>query len=164
MPVYAGTRITASGINNIAGLYAPKTSDQSLASNTTLQNDTALFVTLAANTSYDFALRLIYQGAATGTGDLKWGYTVPAGTTFNAYSVTIANPLGVAVQFNNQSTVQFTATNGTGAPLAAWVEGFLTTSSTPGTFQITWAQNSSNATATTVKIGSRLIAWNANYL
>lgn len=162
---FAGTRILASTINNIAGLYAPKNSNQSIASNTTLQNDTALFVPVLANKTYEFALRLLYNGVGGGGGELKFGWSVPSGTTMVwGLNYAVAPTLGLALVYGTQSSVLAGGANGTGNPLPLWMSGFITTSGTTGNVQFQWAQNTSNATATTVMIGSRLIAWDQNFI
>ena len=68
----------------IAPLAAYKTLDETVTNSTTLQNDDALLVSLAANAVYLFAVLLDYEGAAVGTGDLKYGWGVPTGATMRA--------------------------------------------------------------------------------
>jgi hypothetical protein len=55
-------------------------------------------------------------------------------------------------------TAEAFGTNGTTTLMAAELSFTLVTSSTAGNLQLQWAQNTSNATATTVKAGSVLTA------
>lgn len=165
MTIFAGTRILASNINNGFGLYAPKNANQSVASSTVLQNDTALFLALQANKTYEFALRVLYNGIGGGGGEMKFGWSVPAGTTMQwGLNYAVAPTLGLALVYGTQSSVLAGGANGTANPLPLWMEGFVTTAGTAGNLQFQWAQNTSNATATTVMIGSRLIAWDQNFI
>lgn len=157
----AGQRLTAAEVQGVAPLAAWKAADQSVTSSTTLVNDTALFLSLAANATYKFDLALLYKGAATGTADLKPAWTVPSGCVIAAITGGVNTGLGSVWGTMTQSTVNPAAfgTNGTSLPLSLIVSGTVTTSSTPGIMQFQWAQNTSNATPTTVMAGSSLAAW-----
>ena len=155
----AGTQPTSLLLQRMLPLIAEKASDQPLTSSTTLASDSALLVPLEASAKYDVELKLYYTGGTTGSSDLKFAWTVPSGTTITGSALAISNPLGVALLYYTQATASvFSASNGTGNPFGIRVWGTVVTSSTTGNLQLTWAQNTSSATATTVKAGSLLTA------
>jgi hypothetical protein len=137
---------------------AVKASGTSRASSTTLTADPVLTVPVVASATYDVELSLLYNGAATGAGDLKYQWSVPSGATFAGWSEGITNPLGVGVGSVTASSVQVSYGNGTGNPLGCKVSGTLFMSTTGGNLVLTWAQNTSNATATTLMAGCKLVA------
>lgn len=156
----AGSRFTASEARGIAPLTARRTSNGTAMVNNTLANEPVLFLPVAANTVWFFDMQLTYNGAATGTGDLKFMFTIPSGATMNGTALTVTNPLGVALLPYTQSTTSiFSASNGTGSPLGIRVWGTLIVSGTPGNLQLQAAEQTTNATGTTIMTGSTLLAW-----
>jgi hypothetical protein len=158
--IAAGGRITADEIQQVAPLAVIKGSDESVTSSTTLQNDNELFVSVDANASYIFACYLNYEGGTTGSGDLKWLWALPAGATMryaaphiNASSTTILD-----TTYTEAITV-ISRTNTAGTLLGVTMEGVLVTSSTAGTMQLTWAENTSDSTPTIIHAGSSLALW-----
>jgi hypothetical protein len=130
-----------------------KPSDQSVTSSTTLVNDTALLLPVAANALYTFNLVLLL--IANDTAQIKMQFTGPAGATmqsgimgFNTGATFGATTRAIA------TPVTFTGNGVAQVPLF-W-QGTVQTVGTPGTFQFQWAQNTSNGTACTVKVGSSL--------
>lgn len=136
-----------------------KTLNESVTSSTVLQNDNELAFAVVAGSTYVFELWLILFSTSA-TPDVKVGFTFPTGTmAFGAFggdptinfqansgatSGTTVQPLGVAVS---------------ASPVAqnALIKGsFVCTVS--GTVQMQWAQNTSDATAMTIKAGSTLWA------
>jgi hypothetical protein len=155
-----GQVLTASDVNSwFVPLAAYKGADQSVTSSTTLVNDSALVVPVAANAVYDFSLRVFYTGGTTGTGDIITQLTVPSGTT-GLLRIAGLN-LSLAFQYGYR-TIPIAALafggNGTSTLEVCEITGTVTTSSTAGNLQFQWAQNTSSATATTVKAGSVLVA------
>jgi|SRR6185437_10250034 len=160
MTVAAGSRILASDIQALQVPYARKTSDQSVTSSTTLVNDTQLVVAVSASNAYKFDLVLLYKGAAAGTGDLKFAWSVPAGATVVSHLLFADTGLVARLNYQTATTSPPMGTNGTGNPLSLRCTGTIVVSSTPGSLQLQWAQNTSNATATTVLTGSSLTLTN----
>lgn len=155
----AGQRVTASQLRAAIGLTAIKGADTARASTTTLTADPDLTVAVLANTTYKVSFSLLYKGAATNTGDLKFGFSVPSGATLAGGFLGIANPLGVTIlPVTSAASVLVSYGNGTGNPLWCQVTAGLIVSSTAGNLVLTWAQNTSNATATTLMTGSSLQA------
>jgi hypothetical protein len=154
----AGARITASAMQGIAPLAVVKPTDQSVTSSTTLVNDNALVVAVAASASYLFFCYLDYEGASA--GDLKYEWTVPASATlrFGQIGQTTASAATVA-STNSDSTVYAIGTDAAATLNAVTMIGSLVVSSTAGNLQLQWAQNASSATATIVHAQSFLALW-----
>lgn len=130
-----------------------KPANQNITSSTTLTNDTDLTFTLAANTSYVVNGGL-FATSASATPDIKIGFTVPTGATMD---------IAYMSQTGNNRTAELLETTNTPSsniPIAAnqttiiQVFGSIVTGGSGGTLQLKWAQNTSNATATTMKQGS----------
>lgn len=171
MTVYAGNIIYASDINNLTPVMAYKGSDESVnnaGTGTTLQNDDALVVAGRASTNYAVTFVLLYTEAA-GTGiDIKCAWTQPSGCTLN---LGVAGPnlawtgaAGAAEAewsaWQNQTstptgTISFGSTNA--AALSMQASGTWLVGATAGNLQFQWAQQNSNASNLTVKLGSLLI-------
>lgn len=157
----AGQRLTASALNAAIGLTARKAADTSRSSantGTTLTADPDLVIAVLANSSYLVTIFLLYKGAATNTGDLKFGFSVPSGATLPGGVIGVANPLAVFTNSMTASSTLVSYSNGTGNPLWAQVTATLITSSTAGNLVLNWAQNTSSATSTTLMTGSSMQA------
>lgn len=133
----------------------PKTSDESVASSTTVQNDDELFFTTAAGTVYEINGMLIYHSpAGGGTPDLKtdWGEdsTARGTVTGTGYSNTDVN-FTAAAETNQTATMVFgTATT----PRVATIQGGHIGNG--GTFRMRWAQFTSSGNPTIILAGSFL--------
>lgn len=159
MPTFpAGHEPGADEFAALLPIYVRKTVDESLASNTTLQNDDELFCAVAANITYEVDLFLIYDGATA--GDLKFAFTGPTSATLDwvqggLISSADATSGSMFVGASNIGTTNTVVTGaGAGVKLVTMPRGLLITSSTAGTFQLQWAQGTSSATATHVFAGS----------
>lgn len=157
--IFAGSRITASMLAGIAPMCVIKGAGQSLASSVTLQDDDALYYAVQASHSYWWQCLVVYTGAATGSGDLKFQWDTPAGATlwYTDANITIyGNPsVGTAWQAASKPTA---GSDGT-TPAGLLMTGTLMVGSTAGELQFTWAQNNSSGTATEVLAGSGLVMW-----
>jgi hypothetical protein len=137
-------------------LIVRKTSDESLSSNTTLQDDDQLLTpSIAANEIWQLTLFVRFQGTP---GNLKHSFSFPTGGTL------VFTSIGANVASTNfaQST-EITASDGaahdiTGAstPRVVIIEAIFLNSTTPGAVTYRWAQNTSSGTATIVKANSTL--------
>ena len=157
--INAGGRITAVMLRDVAPLAAYKAGDQSVSSSTTLVNDAYLFVSVLANAVYYFSCFLDYQGGTQGSSDIKWAWSVPSGTTMR-YTDTHVSTGGSSTvgALSTESTVPTAGTNGS-TLRGITMTGTVATSSTAGTLQLQWAQNTSSGTATTVHAQSSLALW-----
>lgn len=144
----------------IRGQQAIKPTDQTVTSTVTPALDTALFLPVVGNATYEFYFDLIYGAlAAAGLTLLIVG---PASATATWSADGLANgvvissgivnrqdqPLGGSVVLGSAAT---TATN-----VHAYPRGILKTAGTAGNLQLEWAQGTSNATGTIMRAGSIL--------
>lgn len=149
-----GQVLTAADVNRwFVPSLTVKPSDQSITSNITLQNDTALSDTVEANALYTFNLVLLY--IANATARINMQFTGPAGATMQSGMMGF-NP-GATFGASSRGFGGGVIFDGNGATVVPlfW-QGTLQTAGTPGTFQFQWAQAVSNGTACTVKAGSSL--------
>jgi hypothetical protein len=138
-----------------------KTADESLNTNTTLQDDDELFFAAAANEIWVVDYVLFVDGA-TG-GDIKVAVDAPAGATIRA-GVT-ANAAATATNIESTSTsvaggsaVGYTAgTLGSGTGTTVRLSASVAMSSTAGDIKLRWAQGTSSGTNSRVLTGSYLI-------
>lgn len=147
-----------------APLFARKTATESVTSNTTVQADDHLFVTLEANSTY--VLDMWLNGTGADAGDLKYNFTYPSGTSVAAGAATyntastgaapVINSLGSASD-GTSPTIDFTAGTIAGVSISVIVRGLVVVGATAGNLALQWAQNSSNGTATTLDAGSYLM-------
>jgi hypothetical protein len=160
--IVAGSRILASEIQAVAPLAAYKTADQSVTSSTVLVNDSNLFVSVLASATYWFQCYLDFEGGTNGSSDIKVQWNAPTGATlrwqvFAGGTAGIGTPAGIGTRV--QGTAYALGTNGPGSLTAASMWGTLAVSTTAGTLQLQWAQNTSNGTATIVHTQSALTLW-----
>lgn len=140
-----------------------KTADESVTSSTVMQSDDQLVVALDANSYY--AIRAVITYDSPAAGDFKFQFTVPSGATgrkFALYSAVNATSCASTAQ-NSWGDAIGDAVTGIGAPAAGApcdvvIDGYVITSGTSGNLTLQWAQDTSDATATTVKAGS-FIQW-----
>lgn len=129
-----------------------KAASTSRTSTTTLAADPHLALTVAANATYTLDGFIDYDGVF-GAGGLKVDFTLPASAVLRwGLLGNVAADTTQKYGSNTADTGSLTAgTYGTGGThTAARLSGHLTVAGTAGTMQLRWAQNASNATATTV--------------
>ena len=114
-----------------------KTADENVALNTTVQDDDALLFTAAASARYLVELFLVLY-SANAAPDFKWAISAPAGAVVNIFDG--ATPVDLAAATEKYYYIRFE----------------VIMSTTGGSVKLQWAQNASNATATTVKAESLL--------
>ncbi|MEU8920286.1 glycosyl hydrolase family 28-related protein [Kitasatospora sp. NPDC048545] len=150
--------LTVSGIGQRVAAY--KGSNQSVTSSTTLVNDSALVVALAANATYRIDGYISYTGDNSPAGDLQCTLTVPSGATGSWSSFGV--PTGALTAYDavaiGFATTRRLGTNGAATPMALRPGGVVVTSATSGNLQFQFAQGASSTTSTTVRSGSVLIA------
>jgi hypothetical protein len=146
--------------------YVRKTANQSVSSastGTTLINDTALLVALPAAGIFGFALDIFYDGPDA--GDIKFAFTAPALATgtYGVHAISTAGAATVGTGQYSATTTFGTAiacgTTGVGTGLLAIIKGEITMGGTAGNLQLQWAQNTADASNTTVRSRSRMEAW-----
>jgi hypothetical protein len=137
-----------------------KAASQSVTSSTTLVNDSDLFFTPPINSTYLVHGLLGFLGSTA--GDAKIGWTGPAGAQFRWTGT--AQDASISAGSGSVETIRHVITDTevigtvTGAiELSCVVNGILTMAGTAGNFQLQFAQNTSDATATQMRLGSYLI-------
>ena len=133
-------------------LVESKAADESLTTDTTLQNDDELVLAVLASRTY--LVRLSVAVTTTTAGDFKHAFALPSGATIQMVGdqhfsgSESANEAGW-----DGSSKAVASTNG--ALIALNLVGLLTVDTTAGNLQYQWAQNGSSGT-TTVEAGSSL--------
>jgi hypothetical protein len=147
-------------------LIVRKTADESLTSNTTLQNDDVLLLPLLANEIWQFVFGLS-MSAGSGTGDIKVAFTFPAGGEISA-SAPGPNENNVFQAGRFEGTTTPTASVNFGFSASATsrsyqeIRGVFINAGTAGNLQLQWAQRASSATATIMRANSTLWAVKLN--
>ncbi|MBI2639308.1 MAG: LamG domain-containing protein [Candidatus Sungbacteria bacterium] len=143
----------------VVSLQTRKSSDESVTSSTTLQNDDELKLTLAANQTYTVDA-VVFASSASSNPDLKIAFTVPSGATMTLGYIA-ASPNNLTTQgelLNSSGTASQVIPLRANAPVVIHVKGTVVVGSTAGDVTLQWAQFTSNSTATTVKAGSYIRA------
>lgn len=154
MAIRAGHKVLVSDFDLI-GVFAIKTGDESVTSSTTLQNDDQLVLPVAANARYIMDGWFRYTGAASPAGDLKMGWTLPSGASMSWTNFGVNTSALTAYNVVVELTAGGRAVGTNGATeMSCAPKGYIATSSTSGSLQLQWAQNSSSGTATVLKVGS----------
>jgi hypothetical protein len=161
---FPGGRLSGPAMRGIAPLVAYKPVSESGPNSNVPQDDDALLLQLLADAVYFFVCVIGYTGNATGTGDIKVGFTVPSGAVmgYTLQGMTGASGSQVATNGWWETAASLTTldSNGASSPVSAVMKGTIATAATPGPLQLIWAQHSATSTvATTVLAGSALLAW-----
>ena len=154
--IVAGMAVTSALLQSMLPLTAVKSADTARSLTTTLTADPALTVTVVPNATYQMYVSLLYKGNTTNAGDLKFGFTQLTGASLAGGFLGITNPLGLYIVPVTATSTLVSYSNGTSNPLWCQVSATLVTTSGGGTFALLWAQNTSNATATTLMAGSSM--------
>jgi len=149
--------------SGVTDSYVIKTADETVTGSAALQDDDHLACPLEASAVYLIELVFLFDSANT-THDMKIGWTYPTGTTMlwapqarGAENYWI--PLGSAnfqTGLLTETTVLDMGTSGVAGTWGAWFMGIVSVSTTAGTLQFQWAQNTSDAGALIVKRNSFL--------
>lgn len=140
-----------------------KTSNESVTSSTTFQDDNDFFLSVEANALYVVELYLSIVGNTS--GDFKMQWTVPSGTDGIRWRQTLVT--GAAADTDNKSQIDTISggSSASGVLSTTSPRAFLSeimsvdTAGTSGTLTLQWAQNGSNANPTTIQAGSFMRAW-----
>ena len=142
---------------NPNNLFKYKTANETVNNTTTLQNDDDLFAAVLANSVYLVTGNL--RVASQTNADFIINWTAPSGYAFDWSLHTLA---ASAASITDDYLGGYAA--GSQPPLAglggstviAKVEGLLTIAGTAGTFRLQWAQNTAQASGTSLLSGSWL--------
>lgn len=149
-------RLTATALNaafdGVAPLGAYKSSDLPRSSTATVADDPDLIVPVRATIAY--AVRVVGSvSAGSTTPDFKYAFAGPSGATMTNWQSDSLWDSGRTYEV--RSAIGTTASIGcdtTQRPFTA--TGILVVGATAGNFSLQWAQNTSNATATTLYAGT----------
>lgn len=135
-------------------IVTQKTAIQTVNNTTTLVAVTGLSSSVAANSRYSFHGRIDFITGAT--PDIKLGWSYPSGATmfWSAVGYDLAGAIFDGDRFIETDTF---AAAGAAANDEFFVWGALITSTTSGTFGPTFAQNTANASNTSINAGSDLV-------
>lgn len=154
-------RVIVGGVQSTSmRLLVRKSSDQVVTSSTVLVNDTALVLPVGASSVWKFEFDINVQGSS---GNFKYGFTFPTGGDLRTMAVHVDSSAAIQDFHSTLSAASGTATGtattvGGPAPKVRSlpVTGVFVNSTTAGNVTLQWAQQSSSATATTVKANSSL--------
>lgn len=134
------------------------TGDITITANTTLADITGLVHPMQANKSYGFIAELLYNLAGIISGQ-KFAVNTPASPTNVAYRIEVVNGTGLTLAAVGLSAAVGAGLAQTGLHLAK-ISGVIENGVNAGNLSIQAAQNTSDASALTIKRGSWLRVWN----
>lgn len=151
-----GDLLTADDLNDRQAITVYKTTIETRTSTTTLAADSEL--TMSVRQGFIYKLySVVHYSAALDTIDLKYGWSVPAGSSI--WWTNAGLDLGVTVQSGSFNTHFNTTPTGTGnrqvgavdeGPVSVIFNGIFTPGA-DGTFAFLWAQGNSSASALNVR-------------
>lgn len=143
-----------------------KASDETVTNSTTMQDDNDFSITVVSGKKYVVRAMLVLVSASA-AGDFKVGFTHPGGdTTFtaqgpnNADLASGSNSNGEWVARIDSASPTSSIPVGSSASVTAVAVDLYYNCTANGTLKLQWAQNSANATGTTMKAKSWL-KWEA---
>ena len=165
---YVVGKIKASDLNAdfayAATFGAYKTGDESVTSSAVLQDDNHLAVAVVATGIYVVELVGYCQSAANAAGDIAFGFGFPSGAMdlggLGPHNSLASGSQSDVESFARLAQASVTATLPYGCSTSvttAFIRALLAVGVTGGTLQLKWAQQASNASATTLKAGSHLV-------
>lgn len=135
-----------------------KTADEVVNNSSTLQNDDDLLHALLADEVWRFDGMLFFDGGTT--PDIKVAFTVPAGATIR-WTIYAQSDSGGTVYAGALVVVSGTASDTGAAGIGTFrilnIRGMVACGATPGNLQLQWAQNTTNASNTTLFANSSLV-------
>ncbi len=132
-----------------------KSSDQSIANSTALQDDSDMGMTLGANQVYEIDGMVEFSSASVDP-DAAFGFSNPSGATVNiSYTATNGSPTSFTSGVNTGVTSSSVEV-GAGQISVVHLHGIVEMGSSASDFRLKWAQNSSSINSTTLKKNSYL--------
>lgn len=160
------TYIIDKRVTVIPQFFIPKTADETVNNSTALQDDDELKVQLGASDVWAFELALFLTNASA-TSDYKIAFTVPAGATMvwgphlDNGSPCWDSGLTTSTPVTPKTEATTHTFGGRAGDSFLFLRGVIIMSSTAGTVQLQWAQNTQTVENTKVRKGSYLRAWKA---
>lgn len=159
MTILAGAKVDAADFTPGIGVGAPawvfKGTAETVTNSVTMQDDDALFFTLAPGARYEVEFMLSFSGPAA--ADFKTGWTGPADINGIKWCVgpAIATTAGwvgrddTNGRFSTHGITTVVSYSADTSGSLAWERGWVE-SATGGTLRLQWAQNTANATGIVV--------------
>lgn len=164
----SGMLLTPARLNALIPVTAEKALDTTRTSTITRTADPDLVLALAANSVYDFYGELILTSAANAAGDFAMEMQYPSGasctlTTHGLDTGLAAGTVGTidAITQSNQDATSPTGVYNFGCSTtqtSVRITGRITVGATAGNLTLAWAQQTSNASGTTLQNGSFITA------
>lgn len=151
-PTYVGgQRLTAALLTSALPMYAVKDSSTTIISDSTLNDDPDLFLTVEADAVYFLDFHFIVLGGTT--GDFKMQFDGPSGTTgtWGAFALDTTAGAITGPQTNIRTPMGSPRSYGTVSSATGQVilgHGLVRVDATAGTFKLSWSQDTSTATDT----------------
>lgn len=170
LALFAATGGLPKAVNDGGYLYllgqkpgVSKSANESVSASTVTQNDDELLWTAGAAESGTFLLVLQVSSGATSAPDFKFEFTGPTGASvvFGYAAYQIGSTAITTLQIEGGKAIGSVPGVGVIASLTSMVliTGTWKTTTTPGTFNLKWAQVVSDPTAVSVLAGSGLSVW-----
>lgn len=147
--------LTADEMNQRLALLALKSADETVNNSAALQNDNHLFLSVAASTNYEMMLRLIVNSGTT--PDIKVDFTYPTGATATFQQQMLEPGSSTAGLQGPYVQTDVLAMGTTGSNQIIFITGLWFISTTAGTLQVRWAQNTATASNSIVRANSYMI-------
>ncbi len=154
--------VAPNGVGSVQIIF--KTGDESI-SNNPLQDDNHLLFAMGTSQTWLVEMTLLAVSASNNTGNIKLFFTLPASGTVkswgglgNLVSIGGSNDMTTTRNYAESGSVTATAWVVNTVQQNIYVYALVTTAGTSGNFTLQWAENSTNASATTLKAGSWLKA------
>jgi hypothetical protein len=126
-----------------------------VSSSITLQDDDHLKFTAAANEVWALKIIFVFADASNGTADMRIAFTFPSGSlALGAVFPDAGGTLGIKVWTVSGTLQTF---GGTSADRCVLIHGTWLVAGTGGDLQLQWCQDTSSASAVTVKKGSAIL-------
>lgn len=132
-----------------------KTSTENRSSNSTMTSDAVLRADYKTNATYEISGLIIHN--SNSTADFKF-QIADSGSATLIYLSVLAVAVGGSTEIKQEGTngTVFTG-EGASANRSMWIRGTCVVGGTPGALIVQWAQNTSNASTTSVVAGSFFI-------
>lgn len=127
-----------------------KTADETVNNSTTLQNDDALLLAMAASEVWQF--EIFIKATSSAVADFKLGWSVPTGTTMR-WKISAGGQLDTL----NETQTYTANMDGTSGDTIV-CHGIIMVSTTAGNVVLQWAQNTAEVSNTVVEANSCIIA------
>ena len=139
----------------LGGVVRRKSADQTVNNDTSLVNDSHLYVNLGANEIWRLELWLLFNSSSV--ADLKLGWTYPAGCTAWWWTSEMMSPVASGSPFTKLAITNTRTISGLGTDTMLEVHAVIMNAATAGLLSLAWAQSTLEETNTIMKANSSLV-------